>query len=246
MIDNINSLQNSFAATNLFQKSPTDTIIEALRASRDEENPIRERTSHDQSSTVYRQQVQNLNEQINDLNVEMGKVEVASKAVGDVKDSLVRMKEITQELNEGTLSEDKRTDLTEEFQALAAGVDKIVDKTVSGDKALLDGGNEAMADLRTAKGIALIDDAVANIERALQDTDLAEDTLDAKQGRIEKYLDKQTAALTRYEASEERIASYDHAADVASRSKQWMQDNAVTSYMTQVGVNPASAYFLLQ
>jgi flagellin-like hook-associated protein FlgL len=245
-MDNVNSIQGSFASTNLFQKSPTETILEAMKASREQDNPIRERTSHDQASTVYKQHVQDLTSQIRELNTEMSEVEVATEAVDSVESSLRRMKEITQEINKGVIDEDKRTDLTEEFQALAGGVDKLIDETAAGDKTLLDGGEEAMADLRAAKGMALLDDAAGNIERALQDTELAQENLSARHDRIKEYVESKAAALTKYEASEEKIASYDSATELAAQSKQWMQENAVTAYMTQVGVNPASAYFLLQ
>jgi soluble cytochrome b562 len=246
MIDNINSLHNSLAATNLFQKSPANTILEAMKASREEQNPLSQRSEHDQASTVYRHHVQNLTGQIKDLQTQRGEMEIAAEAVEDVRTSLERMEEIAQEVNEGVPDEDKLTDLTQEFQALAAGVDKAVENTAANDKALLNGGEQAVVNLRAAKGMALTDDAVGNIERALQDTDLAEETLSSGLDRVEQYLQDKTAALTKYEASEEKISSWEVASNAASQSSRQIQQNAVTAYMTQAGLNPASAYFLLQ
>ncbi|MFP4054609.1 MAG: hypothetical protein ACLFV7_12180, partial [Phycisphaerae bacterium] len=195
MIDSISGVGDTFSVQKV---DSMERIIESIREV-SQSDAERQADRYDMSRSVYKQFVSEMNDKLVGLRSETSDVELAQGAVEEIKSGLNRMEEIVTDLNSGVLDEERRSELTEELAAQAAGIDKLVDETSVGDRKLLDGGEEALADLTTMKGLSLTGDAAGNIKRAMDDAELAQDSLDSREERLHKDIAQTTDTLERYQ-----------------------------------------------
>ncbi len=193
----------------------------------------------------YAQFLNEVNGQVKAAQQELAVVQNGLGAVADVETSLQRMKEIAETLQGGEVSDDERADLTEEYAALAAGIDQTVAQTKDGDRPLLDGSESALVNLNSATGLTLTGEAVAHIDDALVDVDLAKGNLESHERRLEQTVEYNTEVMESYEARSERIESMDVAGTFARRGRETIFSQMSMALGAHAGVDPGVAYGLL-
>jgi flagellin-like hook-associated protein FlgL len=193
----------------------------------------------------YAQFLNDVNGKVQAAQQELAVVQNGLGAVADVETSLQRMKEIAETLQGGEVTDDERADLTEEYAALAAGIDQTVANTKDGEKPLLDGSESAVVNLNSATGLTLTDEAVAHIDDALVDLDLAKGNLESRERRLEQTVEYNTDVMESYEAGRERIDSMGVAGQFARQGKETIFSNMSLALGAHAGVDPGVAYGLL-
>ncbi len=244
MVDSIGSLSSNASQFNPFKVSSADTLVDAIREKVKEETGAAE-NDLDQSKVTYRRHVESMQDRISDARTGLARTETAMAAVWEVKTSLSRMKVIAQEVSESSISEEDRANLAEEFAALAAGINETVQNTRADGKGLLDGKEGALANLNATQGLTLDESAVDKIETALQDTNLAENSLQSRQDRQTLELENTTRALEDYQSSEEKINSYETASDNAQATRNMLLARSSMATLAQSNIPATNALFLL-
>jgi hypothetical protein len=244
MVDSIGSLSSNASQFNPFKVSSADTLVDAIREKAKEETGAAE-NDLDQSKVTYRRHVEAMQDRISDARTGLARTETAMTAVQEVKTSLTRMRDIAEQVSDSNLGEEERANLTEEFAALAAGVNETVQNTRADGKTLLDGKEGALANLNAAQGLALDESAVQKIETALQDTNLAEGNLQSRQDRQTLELQNNTRALNDYQSSEEKISSYETASNNAQATRNMLLARSSMATLAQSNIPATNALFLL-
>lgn len=201
--------------------------------------------------------------------------QTAEGALGEVSGILSRMREITMQSANGTLSPGDRATLDNEFDQLKDEVDRIANTTVFNGINLLDGsastgipiqvgiGNSATNDvinvtldsastsqlsIATAElnTITAAQSALASIDNAIGAVNDARGILGAQQNRMQSSLRSIQVQRENLSASESRIRDVDVATETADLTRNSIMQQAATSILQQANVQPQIALSLLQ
>ncbi|MGB0331021.1 MAG: flagellin [Planctomycetota bacterium] len=201
--------------------------------------------------------------------------QTAEGALGEVSGILTRMREITMQSANGTLSPGDRATLDNEFDQLKDEVDRIANTTVFNGINLLDGsastgipiqvgiGNSATNDvinvtldsastsqlsIATAElnTITAAQSALASIDNAIGAVNDARGILGAQQNRMQSSLRSIQVQRENLSASESRIRDVDVATETADLTRNSIMQQAATSILQQANVQPQIALSLLQ
>ncbi|MEC8512294.1 MAG: flagellin [Planctomycetota bacterium] len=201
--------------------------------------------------------------------------QTAEGALNEVSGILNRLRELSMQAANGTLSTSDRTTLDTEFTQLKTEIDRISSTTVFNGINLLDGsgstgipiqigiensitndvinvtlGSTSQADLGiTATDVLTISNAqssLAAIDSAIESVNSARGTLGAQQNRMESALRSIQVQRENLSASESRIRDVDVAAETADLTRNSIMQQAATTILTQANVQPQIALTLLQ
>ena len=200
-------------------------------------------------------------------------VQTAEGALGEVNNNLTRMRELAIQSANGTLSDDDRAIIDDEFQALIAEINRIATTTNFNGIQLLDGsassldlqvgiesGQTITVDLEDTTSTTLgLESAsfdvtsVTNAVSALDIIDTATDSvteargaLGSTQNRLESTIRSIANARENLAASESRIRDVDVAAETADLTRNSIMQQAAVSVLSQANVQPQIALSLLQ
>lgn len=201
--------------------------------------------------------------------------QTAEGALNEVSGILNRLRELSMQAANGTLSASDRTTLDTEFTQLKTEIDRISSTTVFNGINLLDGsgstgipiqigiedsitndvinvtlGSTSQADLGiTATDVLTISNAqssLAAIDAAIESVNSARGTLGAQQNRMESALRSIQVQRENLSASESRIRDVDVAEETADLTRNSIMQQAATTILTQANVQPQIALTLLQ
>ena len=201
--------------------------------------------------------------------------QTAEGALNEVSGILNRLRELSMQAANGTLSASDRTTLDTEFTQLKTEIDRISSTTVFNGINLLDGsgstgipiqigiedsvtndvinvtlGSTSQADLGiTATDVLTISAAqssLAAIDSAIETVNSARGTLGAQQNRMESALRSIQVQRENLSASESRIRDVDVAEETADLTRNSIMQQAATTILTQANVQPQIALTLLQ
>lgn len=201
--------------------------------------------------------------------------QTAEGALNEVSGILNRLRELSMQAANGTLSNSDRTTLDTEFGQLKEEIDRISSTTVFNGINLLDGSASAGIPIQVGIedsisndviGITLestsVDElgitstdvlSISAAQSALTDIDMAIDSvnqargvLGAQQNRMESALRSIQVQRENLSASESRIRDVDVAEETADLTRNSIMQQAATTILTQANVQPQIALTLLQ
>ena len=198
-------------------------------------------------------------------------VQTAEGALGEVSDILGRMRELSMQSANGTLSDADRTTLDSEFQQLVSEVDRIADTTQFNGVDLLDGTNTSIGiqvgingtadDVINVSGADTtaatlgVDGAIttsatatsmlATIDLAIDSVNSSRGTLGAQQNRLGSTLRSLANVRENTSAAESRIRDVDVAFETADLTRNSILQQAATAVLAQANAQPQLALSLL-
>lgn len=198
-------------------------------------------------------------------------VQTGEGALNEVSNILSRLRELSVQAANGTLSTPDRVTIGTEVTALIAEIDRIATSTEFNGIALLDGTiasasiqvgidsgetiSITLQDTRSAtlgvSGVAV--DTIANATAALATLDTAIDTLNQARGsmggtqnRLQSTVQSIANARESLSAAESRIRDVDVAYETADLTRNTIMQQAAVSVLQQANVQPQIALALLQ
>jgi flagellin len=195
----------------------------------------------------------------------MSMARVADGAMGLVSDNLVRMRELATQASSGTLSEDQRQIIAEEYNALAAENGRIAESTEFNGQQLLAGGDGAAihvggegeqdavivpsADLTSLGGMTMDpadpDAAMDELESASQHVASARAETGAAQNRLESTIENLRISAESTAAARSRIMDADIAHEKAAMTRNMVMQQANIAMQTQANVQAGQVVSLL-
>jgi len=201
--------------------------------------------------------------------------QTAEGALGEVSGILTRMRELSMQSANGTLSSSDRATLDNEFDQLKDEVDRIANTTVFNGINLLDGSASTGIPIQVGIGNSLTNDvinvtldststsqlsiatadlntitaaqsALASIDSAIGAVNDARGVLGAQQNRMQSSLRSIQVQRENLSASESRIRDVDVAMETADLTRNSIMQQAATSILQQANVQPQIALSLLQ
>ena len=198
-------------------------------------------------------------------------VQTAEGALNEVSDILGRMRELSMQSANGTLSNADRTTLDTEFQQLVNEIDRISSTTQFNGVDLLDGTNTSISiqvgiDGGTSDTIAIsgtdataatlgVDGAIttataatgmlSTIDTAIDAVNSARGTLGAQQNRLDSTLRSLANVRENTSAAESRIRDVDVAMETADLTRNSILQQASTAILQQANAQPQLALTLL-
>lgn len=198
-------------------------------------------------------------------------VQTAEGSLNEVSDILGRMRELSMQSANGTLSDDDRTVLDGEFQQLVEEIDRIALTTSFNGVDLLNGENTGIAiqvgidggtsdvitltptDVSTsvlmiAGSISSIDLAtgmLSSIDNAIDEVNGARGALGAQQNRLDSTLRSLANVRENTSAAESRIRDVDVALETADLTRNSILQQASTAILSQANQQPQLALSLL-
>ncbi|MGB0331019.1 MAG: flagellin [Planctomycetota bacterium] len=198
-------------------------------------------------------------------------VQTAEGALNEVSDILGRMRELSMQASNGTLSADDRATLDGEFQQLVEEVDRISATTQFNGVQLLDGTNTSISvqvgidgtandtiavtgtdttasTLGVNGGItsqAAATTMLSSIDTAINSVNSSRGTLGAQQNRLDSSLRSLASVRENTSAAESRIRDVDVAFETADLTRNSILQQAATSVLAQANAQPQLALSLL-
>jgi flagellin len=198
-------------------------------------------------------------------------VQTAEGALNESSNILNRMRELSIQAANGTLSSADRATIDTEVQSLVAELDRIADSSEFNGVNLLDGSattasiqvginaNETIAvalqdGTSATLGVDTVTtDTAANANLALADIDTAIETLNTARGELGATQNRLTSAFASIQnsrenlsAAESRIRDVDIAMETSDLTRNSIMQQAAVSVLSQANVQPQLALSLLQ
>ena len=225
-------------------------------------------------SERMRAQVASLSQAQRNANDGISMVQVGEGAMNEIDNILIRMRELSIEANNGTVSASDRDTLNQEFSSLISEVDRIAKSTQFNGVNLLDGstanvvfqvGANTVAGIDTLSiglqsvqasdlGITTLDissagsptGAINAIDGAINIVVAARGDLGAVQNRLQSTITNLGVSVENITAAESRIRDVDVASETAALTKNQILQQAAVSVLAQANLQPQIALKLLQ
>ena len=225
-------------------------------------------------SERLRSQVRSLDQAKRNANDGISLVQTAEGALNEVSSILTRLRELSIQASNGTVSNADKDTLDEEFQSLVNEIDRIGNSTEFNDIALLDGtqatvsfqvgfGTTAGVDTldvslgearATNLGLATLDigsggstnAAITNIDAAINTISGLRGSLGAVQNRLGSTINNLAIQTENLSAAESRIRDVDVAYETAQLTRNNILQQASISVLSQANAQPQAALTLLQ
>ncbi len=200
-------------------------------------------------------------------------VQTAEGSLDEVNSLLTRMRELSVQASNGTLSDGDKDALDTEFQELISEVDRISAASEFNGISLLDGNTTSISlqvGADTAAGVDTISlslqdtdatalslnaldigasgdaaTAISNIDAAINTVTDFRATLGASQNRIESTISNLSSTIENLSAAESRIRDVDVAAETARLTRNSIIQQAAVSILSQANSQPQAALNLL-
>ena len=192
----------------------------------------------------------------------------AEGAQSQISDNLTRMKELSVQAANGTLSDADRASIQQEIDGLKAEIDRISEGTEFNDQALLDGSYETTIDVGNEEGIDVtiedtgteslsvdsVDvstsqgahDAIESIDAAIDQVSAMRASLGAMENRITSSLENMRTEYKNTAEAHSRIMDTDVAEETANLTRfQLLQQSSVNMLANMNRISPMSVHSLL-
>jgi flagellin len=225
-------------------------------------------------SERLRAQVRSLDQAKRNANDGISFVQTAEGALNEVSSILVRLRELAIQSANGSVSNQDKETLDEEFQSLISEVNRIGQSTEFNGIKLLDGssssvsfqvgfGTNASIDqlqislkstLSTSLSLTSLDigsggstsTAISNIDAAINSISSLRGSLGAAQNRLGSTINNLAIQVENLSAAESRIRDVDVAYETAQLTRNNILQSASISVLAQANAQPQSALQLLQ
>jgi flagellin len=224
-------------------------------------------------SERLRSQVRSLEQAKRNANDGISFVQTAEGALNEVSSILVRLRELTIQSSNGSVSDQDKATLEEEFQSLVDEVDRIGRSTEFNGIKLLDGSSSSVsfqvgfgtttgidtlsvslsAALSTSLALNSLDigstgtttTALTNIDDAINAVSSLRGSLGAVQNRLGSTINNLAITTENLSAAESRIRDVDVAYETAQLTRNNILQSASISVLSQANAQPQSALQLL-
>ena len=224
-------------------------------------------------SERLRAQVRSLDQAKRNANDGISLVQTAEGSLNEVSNILVRMRELAVQANNGTVSDNDRTTLNEEFTSLVNEVNRIAKSTEFNNIKLLDGsstnlnfqigfgvtggtdtiGVSLSPALTTSLGIDTLSinssgspsASIAAIDTAINSVSSLRGTLGAAQNRLSSTISNLGVAVENLSAANSRIRDVDVANETAQLTRNSILQQAAISILSQANSSTQGALQLL-
>jgi flagellin len=221
-----------------------------------------------------RAQIRSLSQAQRNANDGISLVQVGEGAMNEIDNILIRMRELSIEANNGTVSASDRDTLNQEFGNLIAEADRIAKSTKFNGVNLLDGSTAnvvfqvgantttnidtldvgLISVLASDLGIGTLDissagsptGAIQAIDNAIDIVVAARGNLGAIQNRLESTITNLSVNVENLTAAESRIRDVDVASESAELTRNSILQQAAISVLAQANVQPQVALQLLR
>lgn len=225
-------------------------------------------------SERMRAQIRSLAQAQRNANDGISMVQVGEGAMNELSSILIRMRELTIEASNGTVSDGDKDTLNQEITNLISEADRIAKSTKFNGVNLLDGsttgivfqvGADTVANVDTLNvglvsvlasdlGIDALDigstgsttTAILAIDNAIDVVVAARGDLGAVQNRLQSTINNLGVSVENLTAAESRIRDVDVAAETAELTRNSILQQAAISVLAQANVQPQTALALLQ
>ena len=225
-------------------------------------------------SERLRSQVRSLDQSKRNANDGISLVQTAEGALNEVSSILTRLRELAVQSSNGSVSNQDRETLDEEFQSLVSEVNRIGRSTEFNGIKLLDGSNTSVsfqvgfgtttgidtlsvslsAALSTSLSLQSLDigsggattTAIASIDSAINTISSLRGTLGAVQNRLGSTIQNLAITSENLASAESRIRDVDVAYETAQMTRNNILQQASISILSQANAQPQSALQLLQ
>ncbi|MEZ6036264.1 MAG: flagellin [Planctomycetota bacterium] len=225
-------------------------------------------------SERLRSQVRSLEQAKRNANDGISFVQTAEGALNEVSSILVRLRELAVQSSNGSVSNQDRETLDEEFQSLVNEVNRIGRSTEFNGIKLLDGSSSSVsfqvgfgttsgidtlsvslsAALSTSLSLQSLDigsggattTAITNIDAAINSVSSLRGSLGAVQNRLGSTINNLAIQVENLSAAESRIRDVDVAYETAQLTRNNILQSASISILSQANSQPQSALQLLQ
>ncbi len=195
--------------------------------------------------------------------------QTAEGAINEVSNNLNRMRELAVQASSGTLSDDDRAIIDEEFQALDDEIQRISDDTEFNGLKVLDGSTDLDIQVGLDSGQQITINAVdvssttldidgldvtdtTNAQAALASLDAAINSVNSERGSLGSIQNRLNSAFNSIQATREglsqaesRIRDVDVASESADLTRNSIMQQAAVSILSQANVQPQLALSLL-
>lgn len=224
-------------------------------------------------SERLRSQVRSLDQAKRNANDGISLVQTAEGALNEVSSILTRLRELSIQASNGTVSNADKDTLDEEFQSLVNEIDRIGNSTEFNDIKLLDGTSTSVsfqvgygttagvdtldvtlgAALATTLSLDALDigsggstnQAITNIDAAINTISSLRGSLGAVQNRLGSTINNLAIQTENLSAAESRIRDVDVAYETAQLTRNNILQQASISVLAQANAQPQSALQLL-
>ena len=218
--------------------------------------------------------VKSMNQAVRNANDGVSLAQTAEGSLNETTNLLTRMRELAQESATGTVSNNQRTSIQNEFTQLSSEIDRIANATQFNGTSLLDGtlsagvsfqigtnntSNDSISLSVTAAGASALglgatavstqataQSSLATIDAALSSVSTLRGTLGAVQNRLQSTINNLQVAIENTSAAESRIRDVDVAAETANMTRANILVQAGVSILSQANSSPQAALKLLQ
>ncbi|MCB9884179.1 MAG: flagellin FliC [Planctomycetes bacterium] len=225
-------------------------------------------------SERLRSQVRSLEQAKRNANDGISFVQTAEGALNEVSSILTRLRELAVQSSNGSVSNQDKETLDEEFQSLVSEIDRIGRSTEFNGIKLLDGSSTSVsfqvgfgttanidtlsvtlsAALGTTLALNSLDigsggaftTAITNIDAAINTVSGLRGTLGAVQNRLGSTINNLAIQVENLSAAESRIRDVDVAYETAQLTRNNILQQASISILSQANAQPQSALQLLQ
>ncbi len=225
-------------------------------------------------SESFKAKIRSLEQARRNANDGVSLIQVADGALKEVSSMLGRMRELAVQARNGTLNDDQRKYLNDEFSELRAEIDRVVATTEFNGVQLIDGsqaggitfqvgaGNTTndtitvsiLTSTSTALGFngdtistfAGAGTAIANLDSAIKDISSRRATLGATQNRLQVTMSNLETYRTNLAAANSRIVDVDVAAETADMTRNNILVQAGAAMLAQANQAPQVALNLLR
>ena len=224
-------------------------------------------------SERLRAQVRSLNQAKRNANDGISLVQTAEGSLNEVSSILVRMRELAIQANNGTVSDNDKKTLNEEFTSLVSEVNRIAKSTEFNNIKLLDGSSTSLSfqigfgvtggtdtigislspALTTSLGLDTLSinssgspsASIAAIDTAINSVSSLRGTLGAAQNRLSSTISNLGVAVENLSAANSRIRDVDVANETAQLTRNSILQQAAISVLSQANSSPQGALQLL-
>ncbi|MFT4513382.1 MAG: flagellin [Planctomycetota bacterium] len=224
-------------------------------------------------SERLRSQVRSLEQGKRNANDGISLVQTAEGALNEVSSILIRLRELAIQSSNGTVSDQDKSTLDEEFSSLVSEVNRIGQSTEFNGIKLLDGSSSSVsfqvgfgttegidtlsvslsASLSTSLALDTLDigstgsttTAITNIDAAINSISSLRGSLGAVQNRLGSTINNLAIQTENLSAAESRIRDVDVAYETAQLTRNNILQQAAISVLSQANQQPQSALQLL-
>lgn len=219
-------------------------------------------------SEKMRSQVKGINQAMRNAQDGISVIQTAEGALTETHSILQRMRELTVQSSNGTMTDEDVAQVQEEISALVTELDRISSDTTFNGVALLDGNLDielfiganatdqtmqiqidsmASGDLGVTAGMDITDPAtLATIDTAIDTVSTQRAGLGALQNRLEHTINNLGVASENLTAAESRIRDVDMAAEMMNLTRTQILTQAGTAMLAQANQNPQTVLSLLR